>query len=466
MAKKTILLVEDDQISATLEKEQLKLRGYDVIHSWTGEDAVALACSGNDRIDIILMDIDLGDGIDGTEAARRILQEKDIPIVFVSNHTEPEIVEKTETITSYGYAVKMSGITVLEASIKMAFKLYNAKLEEKRKETALRESEEKYRSLIEFLPEPVFIHQDGRIVYVNRATVKLLKAEREENLLGRSPLDFTSAEFSKIIADRIAKVTRMDEHVPFMEQRLSALDGSEVHVESSAIPCYFNGARAVQVVARDITERKKAEKEREKYYAELGLINTAMIKISRMKNIDEICVYIGDIIQSLNEKSIVSVSLYDETTNRIRVRHIAGLGPLLSTFVSLTGFDPKKYEIDRNEMISDARPYIAGKLTRVPGGVYDIFDGKISKFITDKLEKLFGIGETHVLGFALDNEPYGGITIFLPRGRQVQFTSAIEAITSNISLLIHQLQIKEALMKVRMEKMAAERDDDIDQLIT
>lgn len=73
------------------------------------------------------MDIDLGSGIDGTQTAALILAERDIPIVFLSSHTAPEVVEKTEKITSYGYVVKNSNIAVLDASIKMAFKLFDAK---------------------------------------------------------------------------------------------------------------------------------------------------------------------------------------------------------------------------------------------------------------------------------------------------------------------------------------------------
>lgn len=64
--------------------------------------------------------------MDGTQAAEEILKHKDIPVLFLSSHAEPEIVEKTEKITSYGYVVKDSGITVLDASIKMAFKLHEA----------------------------------------------------------------------------------------------------------------------------------------------------------------------------------------------------------------------------------------------------------------------------------------------------------------------------------------------------
>jgi PAS domain S-box-containing protein len=133
MAKKHILLVEDEPIIALGRKTALEKYGYSVITANTGENAVEIFKS-DQEIDLILMDIDLGYGIDGTEATASILKERNVPVVLLSSHTEAEIVKKTETITSYGFVVKNSGITVLDASIKMAFKLFEAhrKLEEEK----------------------------------------------------------------------------------------------------------------------------------------------------------------------------------------------------------------------------------------------------------------------------------------------------------------------------------------------
>ncbi|MFO7849551.1 MAG: response regulator, partial [Spirochaetia bacterium] len=124
MAKK-ILLVEDEPLITLSESKMLKRNGYEVVTADSGEKAVA-AVEDDRSIDLILMDIDLGEGMDGTEAAEMILDKYDLPIAFLSSHTEPEIVEKTEGITSYGYIVKNSGETVLLASIRMAFRLYDA----------------------------------------------------------------------------------------------------------------------------------------------------------------------------------------------------------------------------------------------------------------------------------------------------------------------------------------------------
>jgi len=108
----------------TLEKN-----GYNVVIAVSGEEALSLIRAG-EKFDLVLMDIDLGRGMDGTMAAEFILNEIDIPLVFMSSHTEKQIVDKTEGITSYGYIVKNSGETVMLTSIKMAFKLFDARMAE------------------------------------------------------------------------------------------------------------------------------------------------------------------------------------------------------------------------------------------------------------------------------------------------------------------------------------------------
>ncbi len=139
--QKTILLVEDQAFIAMSETRSLQTEGYLVRHAFTGERAIELM-DEDAGIDLVLMDIDLGKGIDGTEAARRILEDHDVPVVFLSAHTESDIVARTEGITNYGYIVKNLGTTVLFAAIKMAFKLHLA-------HRRLEDSEAHYRSLFD-----------------------------------------------------------------------------------------------------------------------------------------------------------------------------------------------------------------------------------------------------------------------------------------------------------------------------
>ncbi len=123
---KTLLLIEDEALVALAEKKLLKEAGYNVHHIRSGEEAVAYVDQSPHKVDLILMDIDLGPGMDGTVAAEQILERHDLPLLFVSSHTEKEVVERAERISSYGYVVKHSGDVVLLASIRMAFRLYEA----------------------------------------------------------------------------------------------------------------------------------------------------------------------------------------------------------------------------------------------------------------------------------------------------------------------------------------------------
>jgi len=180
--RKTILLVEDEAIIAMAEKMALEKRGYTVLTSGTGEEAIE-AVKKTTGIDLILMDIDLGRGMDGTRAAEIILGERDLPVVFLSSHAEPEIVEKTEKITSYGYIVKNSGDTVMDASIKMAFKLFDAKIATVEREDALRESEQRFKVMLDVVPDMISIHDpDMNILYSNwQGFAAVDEARRKEN---------------------------------------------------------------------------------------------------------------------------------------------------------------------------------------------------------------------------------------------------------------------------------------------
>ena len=102
MNPQTILLVEDEAIIALAEAAAIKRFGYEAISATSGEKAIQIA-NDNPAVSLVLMDIDLGSGIDGTEAARRILAGRNIPIVFLTSHSEREMVEKVRGITRYGH---------------------------------------------------------------------------------------------------------------------------------------------------------------------------------------------------------------------------------------------------------------------------------------------------------------------------------------------------------------------------
>ncbi|PKL17076.1 MAG: response regulator [Spirochaetae bacterium HGW-Spirochaetae-5] len=120
---KTILIVDDDRIIAMAEASFLIKNGYNALTAGTGEEVFEILDSGAD-CHMVLLDIDLGNGMSGPEIAEKILKRRDIPIVFVTSHIEGDMTEQVKHIKKYGYVVKNSGDFVILSAIEMAFELF------------------------------------------------------------------------------------------------------------------------------------------------------------------------------------------------------------------------------------------------------------------------------------------------------------------------------------------------------
>jgi len=130
--------------------------------------------------------------------------------------------------------------------------------ERKRAEEALRESEERYRSLVEMSPEAIFINRNGRIAFVNPAALTLFGASAPEQLLEKPVIDLFHPEYHAVIEDRVARIQR-GETVPLIEEKVVRTDGTLVDVEVAASSFLDRDGPVIQVILRDITERKRME---------------------------------------------------------------------------------------------------------------------------------------------------------------------------------------------------------------
>ncbi len=245
-----IMIVEDDRTTAVYEKKVLQNNGYDVVIAHSGESAIELV-SGKDRVDLILMDIDLGSGIDGKETANIILKEKDIPIVFLTSHCEKEMVDRVHQITRYGYILKNSGEFVLLSSIKMAFELFKAlKIAWNQKEN--------FRTLYESIAGGVLVvNEDYIIEDVNDITCELTGFHREE-LVGQlcDKLCPKGSESKKcpIWADGLDGFTGMDTKIKCNGKNMTP-------ILKNARRMAISGKRMIFENFQDITSHKDSEME-------------------------------------------------------------------------------------------------------------------------------------------------------------------------------------------------------------
>ena len=125
-------------------------------------------------------------------------------------------------------------------------------------EEALRESEARYRRLVEMAPEAILVQQDGKIVYCNEAATRLYGAKTRAELVGTGMFDRVHPGDLPAVRDRVREAER-GASLPLREARHLRLDGSELAVETTAGPVEWHGRRAMLVFARDIAQRKRAE---------------------------------------------------------------------------------------------------------------------------------------------------------------------------------------------------------------
>ncbi len=229
--KKCILLVDDDAFIATGEAASLKKYGYEVLTATTGKKAIEMV-RANPDIDLILMDINLGRGkMEGTEAARIILESRILPVIFLSNRTEQEIFEKTEHITSYGYVVKGSGTGAIDSAVKVALSLFE--------EREIVQKQQDELSAIIGIPHEVSEVRKQEILL--RENIEKLERQKKEQdaLLGaaRAVMEcHTFEEAAQRIFDACCEVTgAVSGYVALMSEETG--NNEVLFLEAGGLPC-------------------------------------------------------------------------------------------------------------------------------------------------------------------------------------------------------------------------------------
>lgn len=253
-----ILLVEDEALIALAEARVLEKHGFSVVTAHKGHRAVTLVRE-DPEISLVLTDIDLGSGIDGTEAARQILGSRDLPVVFLTSHAEKEMVEKVKGISRYGYVLKNSGEFVLIEAINMAFELYGARKK-------IQERENRYRSLVNNSPFGIsVIDEHMNFVAANPMITDVLD-QGAESIVGRPLSDFFSGDEYAFRYDELQKTFDGGEARRFEVKR-----GGRIFY-TTLIPSVTDDERTVQIVVQDITEQQRDREELRQHMEELSAV--------------------------------------------------------------------------------------------------------------------------------------------------------------------------------------------------
>jgi two-component system cell cycle sensor histidine kinase/response regulator CckA len=193
---------------------------------------------------------------------RKFLAKGDECDEFILAPSERTVEEEIENLLATDEATRADMAVALE-------KLKREISVRERTEKTLRESEEKYRRLVDLSFEGIGIHCEGKIVSINNTGAELLGGASPEDLIGKSVLDIVHPDDRDSVTKRMRTLEAKGIGGTISVERFIRIDGRELIVEVAGVPVDYQGKPAIQVVFRDITDLKLKElalRESEKRY--------------------------------------------------------------------------------------------------------------------------------------------------------------------------------------------------------
>ena len=321
----------------------------------------------------------------------------------------------------------------------------------KKAENDLLESENKYRGLIENSPDAIAIYIDGIVTMVNNECLRLMKATSRNQLIGMHVLDFVHPDNKEYVIERMKSVSNQGAYHESIEEVFVRRDGSSVDVEVKAMPVQMDNKQAVQLIIRDITERKAAKNYlisskaalQNLIYSSTELIESSNSTIDYQKFTDNIREITGAKYAAFNLFESDGVSY-----KTIEFSGIPNIIELSKKFLNFNFFgktwkdDPIRQNKIKNSTISKYN------------SLADLIGHLLPTKVVTLLQHSFNLGEAYVVKISKNNFMKGDFTLLLEKGKTLQNPEVAELYAKQIGLFLdrHQAEksLKESEIKYRI----------------
>lgn len=346
-----LLLIEDNPGDARLIQEMLKGSSnvhLSMEHASTLKEGLRYLGDPEKPLDAVLLDLGLPDS-QGFDTFTRLHKEAEaFTVIILSGLNDLEMALHAVRNGAQDYLVKgqISG-DLLMRSIRHA-------IQREETDKLLRESRERYQSLVDMMPDSILVHQEEHIAFVNPATVQLLGARDANDLVGRSVLDIVHPDYRQVVEERIRLLSE-GKSQGAMEEKFVRLDGRVIDVEVTGSPFTFEDRPATQVIIRDITERKQRERE-------IAAVASVSEALRTARSVDEILPIILDhAIASIEApEGTITLVLPESGDNLVAIgRGVREMpvGKIIPKGKGLTG-----------QVISSGKPYLNNSFRSKPDG--------------------------------------------------------------------------------------------------
>ena len=261
VAEVDVLHVEDDPAFAEVAKHFLERCDEALAVTTVTDPATALDRLDEGTFDCVLCDYDMPEltGIELLEDVREAFP--DIPFVLFTGKGSEAVASDAFSAGATDYFEKpddASEYELLAERIATVVEKYHT-------ERRLARSEERYRRLIETAPVPIVVHRGDEVLFANEAAAEFLSADGPGELVGTDPLDYLATDDREVARERVGKLLADETAVDSLVEEYVDVHGNSKHARVAGGAVEYGGDRAVQVMLRDVTERRAYERELERY---------------------------------------------------------------------------------------------------------------------------------------------------------------------------------------------------------
>ncbi|GAA4447368.1 PAS domain S-box protein [Novipirellula rosea] len=252
-------------------------------------------------------------------------------------------------------------------------------------ESSLQESEERYRSIVEQSPDMIFINRDNRVSFINQAGVDLLGASSDEEIIGRSPTEFFHPDDQQYVRQQVAQLLSEPGSVPVIGARILALDGRVIDVDVQGASYYSRAKLEIQVVCRDVSERKRSERELQRHIRHTEFSAAKGIALSQATTLPEMLKACTEAMVKCLNASSAQIWTLNESEGLLELQASAGTNTRLG--VASARVPLGRHKVGR--IAVEKAPYLTTLVPDYPGAS-DQFDSVPDSIASQGLDAFAG----------------------------------------------------------------------------